>query len=64
MATNPFIQDMVRLKLPEGMGSMLSIGGFMMEADKEGCIEVPSRYVNDLRQQGLRDAGPAAAGKK
>lgn len=62
--SNPFIQDMVRLRLPDGMGTTMSIGGFMIEADKERCIEVPSRYVDDLRQQGLRDAGPAQASSK
>jgi len=56
---NPFIADMARLQLPEGMGNMLSIDGFSLQADKERCIEVPRKYVKDLMQQGLVEVGPA-----
>jgi len=51
--SNPFTADMVTLKLPQGMGSMLSVGGFSLQADKNGCIQVPQKYVADLAAQGL-----------
>ena len=56
---NPFIQGMTRLQLPEGMGNMLSVGGYCLTADKERCIEVPAQFVKDLTAQGLTPVAPA-----
>lgn len=50
---NPFLQGMTKLQIPEGMGTMISIGGFCLEADKDRCVEVPSQYVAELEAQGL-----------
>jgi len=54
--SNPFIQGMVRLQIPEGMGNMISVGGYCLTADKDRCIEVPSQFVKDLTAQGLTSA--------
>jgi len=54
--SNPFMQGMTRLQLPEGMGNMLSVGGYCLTADKDRCIEVPAQYVRDLMAQGLTEA--------
>lgn len=51
--SNPFLQGMVKLQLPEGMGNMVSIAGHCLTADKDRCIEVPSQYAKDLIAQGL-----------
>jgi|GEM_PF-4003527 len=62
---NPFLQDMQTLKLPDGMGTTLSIGGFSVEADEDNCITVPRQYVNDLMYQGLtKYTAPVKADKK
>jgi hypothetical protein len=53
--SNPFSQDMVTLQLPAGMGSMLSVGGFSLQADKNNCISVPKKFVPDLMAQGLTE---------
>lgn len=58
--SNPFMQDMVTMKLPPGMGTQLSIAGFQIEADKQGCIVVPRQYVRDLLAQGLTEVKKAA----
>lgn len=58
--SNPFMQGMVMLKLPAGMATTLSIGGFAITADKQGCIEVPKQYVPDLLAQGLIEVKKAA----
>jgi len=51
--SNPFTQGMTKLQLPEGMGSMLSVGGYCLNADKDRCVEVPAQFVKDLEAQGL-----------
>ena len=56
--SNPFMQGMVKLQLPEGMGNMLSVGGYCLTADKERCIEVPAQFVRDLVAQGLIPVAP------
>lgn len=50
---NPFLQGMTKLQLPEDMGNMISVEGFCLEADKNRCVEVPSKYAKDLIAQGL-----------
>jgi len=51
--SNPFQQDMVTLKVPKGLGDMLSVGGYALEVDEKRCIVVPKKYVADLLGQGL-----------
>lgn len=44
---------MVRMQLPEGMGSMMSVAGFSLQADEDNCIVVPKQHVANLQAQGL-----------
>lgn len=53
--SNPFQQTMVKLQVPEDMSPSLSIGGFDLQADKDGCVEVPKHLAPTLREHGLRD---------
>jgi hypothetical protein len=50
---NPFQQSMVRMRLPEGMGGTISVRGFTMDADDEGCVMVPQDVAADLVSHGL-----------
>lgn len=50
---NPFQTDMIRMQLPEGMGSMIAVSGFSLHADEDGCITVPKMHVAHLQAQGL-----------
>ncbi len=53
---NPFKQDMVRMAVPLGMSTNLSVGGFNLSADEDRCVEVPSKLVPALRDHGLIEA--------
>ena len=61
--TNPFTKSMVRLQLPPGAGSTVSVSGFLLEADSEGCIEVPATVVTELKAHGLTEPAPKPAKK-
>ncbi len=50
---NPFEQDMVTMKIPANMGPSISVAGFSLLADKDGCVKVPSRLVPELESHGL-----------
>lgn len=50
---NPFSQEMVKMQFPKGMGEQMSVGGFMLDADKDGCVQVPKHMVTDLQAHGL-----------
>lgn len=64
-SANPFDQSMVKMQFPAHLGGALAIAGFNLEADKDGCVTVPSRHVADLEAHGLtRYVEPAATGKK
>ena len=58
--SNPFKQSMVRLQLPPGMGSSVAARGFTVEADKEGCVEVPGDLANEFLAHGLKPVEPKA----
>jgi hypothetical protein len=58
---NPFLQSMTRMKLPDNMGRSVSIATFNVEADEEGCIEVPAQFVNELQCHGLTIVAPKVA---
>jgi hypothetical protein len=53
--SNPFAQNMNKLQIPEGMGTTITIDEFSVVADENRCIEVPTKYVKDLKAQGLTD---------
>ena len=55
MAKNPFKQDMKTLKAPEGCGAAISVGGFELEIDDKGCVEVPSAHVDSLKSHGFTE---------
>ena len=63
---NPFQQTMVRMQVPPGMGSSISVRGFTVDADADGCVDVPKEVVDELAQHGLVRApkAPAALAKK
>ncbi len=53
--SNPFQQSMVRLQIPAGMGGSISVRGFTLEADADGCVEVPKDLSVELKCHGLTD---------
>jgi len=61
--TNPFAVSMTRLWIPPHMSQMINVGGFEVEADKDGAIDVPHQYVADLTGHGLSATPPDAAKK-
>jgi hypothetical protein len=60
--SNPFLKSMARLQLPAEMGRSLSVGGFELEADDEGTVEVPKEHVAVLKAHGLVDYVPRKSG--
>lgn len=62
--SNPFQPEMVKMHMPEGGGTSISARGFFLEADKDGCVEVPRDLVAELKSHGLTEHKPAAAPAK
>ncbi len=64
--SNPFDQSMVKLQVPPGMGSSISIAGFTISAEEDGSVTVPVVHAPILRAHGLKDfvEPPAKAEKK
>jgi len=50
---NPFLQQMVKMRFPAGSAGMLTIEGFLLTADKTGCIEIPKNLVKAAESHGL-----------
>jgi hypothetical protein len=50
---NPFSQQMVKMRFPAGSAGMLTIEGFLLTADKTGCIEIPKNLVKAAESHGL-----------
>jgi hypothetical protein len=50
---NPFQQSMVKLQIPAGMGSSISARGFTLDADADGCVEVPVELAAEFKAHGL-----------
>jgi hypothetical protein len=63
MLMDPFKTEMVRMQMPEDGGSNLSVEGFMLAADKDGCVDVPLRLVESLKSHGLTVPGAKPAKK-
>lgn len=62
--SNPFQTPMARLQQPDDMrGSSVSIGGFTLEPDDDGVVEVPAHLAPSLIAHGMTPAAakPAAA---
>lgn len=61
--SNPFQQEMVRMQMPADGGTAISARGFFLEADKDGCVEVPRELVEELKSHGLTLPGAKPAKK-
>jgi len=57
---NPFRASMTTLWIPPHMSSMVSVGGFEVEAAADGSIEVPKEHVAQLVAHGLSTTPPAS----
>lgn len=55
---NPFTKSMVKLSVPAHMGSNLSVAGFNLDTDDDGCVEVPREHVDVLKAHGLTEYQP------
>lgn len=51
--SNPFSLTMVRMQIPPGGGSTISARGFTIEADADGCVEVPKDVADELKCHGF-----------
>lgn len=49
---------MVRLVIPAGMSTSVSVEGFELEADDDRTIEVPEKAATTLRAHGLTNWSP------
>lgn len=61
---NPFKPEMVKMQMPPDGGTAISVGGFFLEADKDGCVEVPRKLVAELKDHGLTEPGDKPKAKK
>lgn len=50
---NPFQPQFVRMKFPEGSANQISISGFNLTAEKDGCVELPKHLQKDAESHGL-----------
>ena len=65
--SNPFTQTMTRMQAPAGAGASVSVRGFTMQADAQGCVEVPADVAAELVAHGFVKAPPVEpqpSGKK
>jgi hypothetical protein len=58
---NPFKQQMVRMKFPPDSGGVISIEGFLLQEEEDGCVELPQNLVKAAESHGLTVAGPRIA---
>ena len=61
---NPWIKSMTRLQVPSAMSTNLCVGGFNLETDENGQVEVPAEHVPTLLAHGLTIAKPDDAKDK
>lgn len=53
---NPFAVSMVKMQMPANMaGSTMNVGGFELEPDSDGVVEVPSKHKAELMGHGLTE---------
>ena len=53
-AENPFQAQLVQMRIPEGMGEQISIGGFLLEADQDDrTVTLPRDLVTQAQSHGL-----------
>lgn len=58
---NPFAVSMATLYIPAHMGKSINLGGFELEADDDGAVEVPKEHVATLKGHGLTEEPEAKA---
>lgn len=51
--SNPFQQTMVRMQLPAGASRSVSVRGFTVEAEADGCVTVPKDVAAELASHGM-----------
>lgn len=56
MSTNPFKQSMTRMRIPDHMGTSVSVAGFTLDADEDRCVDVPNALRPALESHGLSAA--------
>jgi regulator of RNase E activity RraA len=61
---NPFLDGMVRMQLPAGMGGQISVSGYTMDADADGCVTVSREAAKELLPHGLVPVAAEPAKKK
>lgn len=61
---NPFRASMSKLWFPPGMATSVNVGGFEVQAEEDGSIEVPKEHVSALVSHGMLTAPPAVAEAK
>jgi hypothetical protein len=52
---------MVKMRIPDGMGKTITVGGVQIEADSQGVVNVPDPYVEQLLGHGLVDISQETA---
>lgn len=64
--SNPFKQSMTRMRIPEHMGTCVSVSGFTLDADADRCVDVPNNLRPALESHGLTvaEAKPEAAAEE
>ena len=50
---NPFKEQFVTMKFPEGSGGVMAISGFNLEGDEHGCVDIPTKHVSEAESHGL-----------
>ena len=51
---NPFALDMKTMQAPKDCGDTMSVGGFDIELDENRQVQVPSKFVPDLKAHGFK----------
>lgn len=51
--SNPFSQQMVKMKFPPGSAGVMTIENFSLQADKNGIVELPKNLVKAAESHGL-----------
>lgn len=60
---NPWMADMRRMKAPADSGPTISVGGFELPMDADGCVSVPSKFEPELVSHGFTRWAPPGAAK-
>ncbi len=62
---SPFTRQMILMKFPPNSAGQMSLAGFTLDADKNGCVEVPRDLQDQAESHGLTVyVAPEPTGKK